>query len=122
MFTVADTLKEILRELDNKLTEEDILAIIEEVDEDGSGTLDFDGEDDDVDDDDDDDDDDDEDDDDESKRAIDCYVKPVQQGAGQDGDEPMDDIPLHSPRLAVHQALPDSRLVPPEVRLHPRPH
>ena len=39
----ADTLKEILRELDNKLTEDDINNIIEEVDEDGSGTLDFDG-------------------------------------------------------------------------------
>merc|ERR1712127_437570 len=38
----TDTLKEILRELDNKLTDEDILNIIEEVDEDGSGTLDFD--------------------------------------------------------------------------------
>merc|ERR1711937_1084366 len=35
-----DTLKEILRELDNKLTEDDINNIIEEVDEDGSGTLD----------------------------------------------------------------------------------
>merc|ERR1712213_138651 len=33
-------LKEILRELDNKLTEDDINNIIEEVDEDGSGTLD----------------------------------------------------------------------------------
>ena len=41
--TFADTLKEILRELDNKLTEDDINNIIEEVDEDGSGTLDFDG-------------------------------------------------------------------------------
>ena len=40
----TDTLKEILRELDNKLTEDDLLNIIEEVDEDGSGTLDFDGE------------------------------------------------------------------------------
>merc|ERR1712073_216134 len=38
----TDTLKEILRELDNKLTEEDLDNIIEEVDEDGSGTLDFD--------------------------------------------------------------------------------
>merc|ERR1712149_163563 len=38
----TDTLKEILRELDNKLTEDDINNIIEEVDEDGSGTLDFD--------------------------------------------------------------------------------
>merc|ERR1711920_457362 len=38
----TDTLKEILREIDNKLTEEDLDGIIEEVDEDGSGTLDFD--------------------------------------------------------------------------------
>jgi len=38
----TDTLREILKELDNKLTEEDISGIIEEVDEDGSGTLDFD--------------------------------------------------------------------------------
>ena len=34
-----------MRELDNKLTEDDINNIIEEVDEDGSGTLDFDGDD-----------------------------------------------------------------------------
>ena len=39
----SDTLKEILREIDNKLSEEDLDGIIEEVDEDGSGTLDFDG-------------------------------------------------------------------------------
>eukprot|EP00090_Calanus_glacialis_P040231 TRINITY_DN70128_c0_g1_i1.p1 TRINITY_DN70128_c0_g1~~TRINITY_DN70128_c0_g1_i1.p1 ORF type:complete len:172 (-),score=77.24 TRINITY_DN70128_c0_g1_i1:38-526(-) len=38
----TETLKEILRELDSKLTEEDLNNIIEEVDEDGSGTLDFD--------------------------------------------------------------------------------
>merc|ERR1712223_780201 len=38
----TDTLKEILREIDNKLSEEDLDGIIEEVDEDGSGTLDFD--------------------------------------------------------------------------------
>ena len=38
-----ETLKEILREIDNKLTEEGLEGIIEEVDEDGSGTLDFDG-------------------------------------------------------------------------------
>ena len=37
-----DTLKEILREIDPTLTEEDLDGIIEEVDEDGSGTLDFD--------------------------------------------------------------------------------
>ncbi|XP_023334699.1 troponin C [Eurytemora carolleeae] len=36
------TLKEILRELDSKLTEDDLNSIIEEVDGDGSGTLDFD--------------------------------------------------------------------------------
>ena len=39
----TDTLKEILRELDSKLTEEELDGIIEEVDTDGSGTLDFDG-------------------------------------------------------------------------------
>merc|ERR1712142_1141218 len=38
----TDTLKEILKELDNKLSDEDIDNIIEEADEDGSGTLDFD--------------------------------------------------------------------------------
>ena len=38
----TEALKEILRELDSKLTEEDLSNIIEEVDEDGSGTLDFD--------------------------------------------------------------------------------
>merc|ERR1712106_953113 len=38
----TETLKEILRELDSKLTEEDLDNIIEEVDEDRSGTLDFD--------------------------------------------------------------------------------
>ena len=43
LLCISDTLREILRELDNKLTEEDIGNIIEEVDEDGSGTLDFDG-------------------------------------------------------------------------------
>ena len=38
----TEALKEILRELDSKLTEDDLSSIIEEVDEDGSGTLDFD--------------------------------------------------------------------------------
>ena len=38
----TEALKEILRELDNKLTDEDLDNIIEEVDEDNSGTLDFD--------------------------------------------------------------------------------
>ena len=42
-YICLDTLKEILREIDNKLSEEDLDGIIEEVDEDGSGTLDFDG-------------------------------------------------------------------------------
>ena len=35
-------LKEILREIDSTLTEDDLENIIEEVDEDGSGTMDFD--------------------------------------------------------------------------------
>lgn len=43
-FISTGTLKEILKELDNKLTDDDLENIIEEVDEDGSGTLDFDGE------------------------------------------------------------------------------
>jgi len=41
-FITTHVLKEILREIDNKLTEADLDGIIEEVDEDGSGTLDFD--------------------------------------------------------------------------------
>merc|ERR1719397_211781 len=41
-YITTDILKEILREIDNKLSEEDLDGIIEEVDEDGSGTLDFD--------------------------------------------------------------------------------
>jgi len=41
-FITTEVLKEILREIDTSLTEEDLLGIIEEVDEDGSGTLDFD--------------------------------------------------------------------------------
>jgi len=35
------TLKDILRELDSRLSEDDLDCIIEEVDEDGSGTIDF---------------------------------------------------------------------------------
>ena len=35
-------IKEILREIDSTLTEEDLDGIVEEVDEDGSGTMDFD--------------------------------------------------------------------------------
>merc|ERR1711976_971384 len=41
-FITTDVLKEILREIDTTLTEDDLDGIIEEVDEDGSGTLDFD--------------------------------------------------------------------------------
>ena len=41
-FITTEILKEILREIDATLTEEDLVGIIEEVDEDGSGTLDFD--------------------------------------------------------------------------------
>ena len=37
------SLKEILQELDPKLTGDEIDGIIEEIDEDGSGTVDFDG-------------------------------------------------------------------------------
>ncbi len=40
--------KEILHEIDPELTNEDLDGIVEEVDEDGSGTLDFDGTDTDV--------------------------------------------------------------------------
>ena len=39
---VVQVLKEILREIDSTLTEDDLENIIEEVDEDGSGTMDFD--------------------------------------------------------------------------------
>ena len=39
----TDTLREILKELDNKLSADDLTGIIEEIDEDGSGTVDFDG-------------------------------------------------------------------------------
>ncbi|XP_047480434.1 troponin C-like [Penaeus chinensis] len=41
-YITTDTLKEILKELDSRLTNEELEGIIEEVDEDGSGTLDFD--------------------------------------------------------------------------------
>jgi len=41
-YITTEVLKDILRELDNRLSEEDIKGIVEEVDEDGSGTLDFD--------------------------------------------------------------------------------
>ena len=42
-YITTQTLREILKELDNKLGEEDLDGIIEEIDEDGSGTVDFDG-------------------------------------------------------------------------------
>merc|ERR1719242_976931 len=41
-FITNDVLKEILSEIDSSLTEDDLDNIIEEVDEDGSGTMDFD--------------------------------------------------------------------------------
>merc|ERR1712001_410168 len=41
-FITTDVLKEILREIDTTLTEGDLDNIIEEVDDDASGTLDFD--------------------------------------------------------------------------------
>merc|ERR1740137_118275 len=41
-FITNEVLKEILQEIDSTLSEEDLLGIIEEVDEDGSGTMDFD--------------------------------------------------------------------------------
>jgi len=41
-YITTQVLKEILKELDSRLSEEDILGIVDEVDEDGSGTLDFD--------------------------------------------------------------------------------
>ena len=43
-YITTDVLKEILKEIDPGLTNDDLDNIIEEVDEDGSGTLDFDGE------------------------------------------------------------------------------
>lgn len=42
-YITTDVLKEILHEIDPELTNDDLDGIIEEVDEDGSGTLDFDG-------------------------------------------------------------------------------
>ena len=41
-FITTSTLKEILQELDPKLSEDELKGIIEEVDEDESGTVDFD--------------------------------------------------------------------------------
>lgn len=42
-YITTDVLKEILHEIDPELTHDDLDGIVEEVDEDGSGTLDFDG-------------------------------------------------------------------------------
>ncbi|KAB1725474.1 hypothetical protein FNE60_30090 [Klebsiella pneumoniae] len=41
-YITTQTLREILRELDDKLTEDELDEIIDEIDEDGSGTIDFD--------------------------------------------------------------------------------
>jgi len=41
-YITTATLKQILHEIDDKLTEDDLAGIIDEVDEDGSGTVDFD--------------------------------------------------------------------------------
>jgi len=41
-FITTDQLREIIAELDQRLTAEDLDGIIEEIDEDGSGTMDFD--------------------------------------------------------------------------------
>lgn len=43
-FIPTTCLKEILRELDDQLTDHDLDGMIEEIDSDGSGTVDFDGE------------------------------------------------------------------------------
>jgi calmodulin len=43
-YITTDVLREILRELDDKVTKEDLDMMIEEIDSDGSGTVDFDGE------------------------------------------------------------------------------
>lgn len=42
-YITTATLREILHELDDKLTPDDLDCIITEIDEDGSGTIDFDG-------------------------------------------------------------------------------
>ena len=42
-YITTKVLRDILHELDDKLTPEDLDTIIEEIDEDGSGTIDFDG-------------------------------------------------------------------------------
>jgi hypothetical protein len=42
-YITTTVLREILKELDDKLTSEDLDLMIEEIDSDGSGTVDFDG-------------------------------------------------------------------------------
>lgn len=42
-YITTDVLREILKELDDKITKEDLDMMIEEIDSDGSGTVDFDG-------------------------------------------------------------------------------
>lgn len=43
-YITTNVLREILRELDDQLTNDDLDMMIEEIDSDGSGTVDFDGE------------------------------------------------------------------------------
>lgn len=43
-YITTDVLREILKELDDKITSSDLDSMIEEIDSDGSGTVDFDGE------------------------------------------------------------------------------
>lgn len=42
-YITTAVLREILKELDDKITNEDLDMMIEEIDSDGSGTVDFDG-------------------------------------------------------------------------------
>lgn len=42
-YITTDVLREILRELDNNITTEELDMMIQEIDSDGSGTVDFDG-------------------------------------------------------------------------------
>lgn len=42
-FITTGVLREILKELDDKITNDDLDSMIEEIDSDGSGTVDFDG-------------------------------------------------------------------------------
>jgi hypothetical protein len=42
-YITTDVLREILKELDDKITADDLDSMIEEIDSDGSGTVDFEG-------------------------------------------------------------------------------